>query len=265
MLEANLLRYAVLGYAFSTVAYFLFVSFRKEAPGRIATFLLLLGFVLHTLSLGSRIISSGRLPFANLYESMTSFGWGIVLIYLVIEYLYHLKVLGAIVVPIGFLATLYALSMNKEVAPLMPALQSNWLLAHVGVAVAAYGAFTVSFGVALLYLLKEYFKIKQLPEAEKLDDLTYKLIAFGFPFMTLVLITGAVWAEQAWGTYWSWDPKETWSLITLLIYAGYLHARLIWRWKGRTAAWLAVIGFMAVLFTYLGVSFLLSGLHSYAR
>jgi cytochrome c-type biogenesis protein CcsB len=135
----------------------------------------------------------------------------------------------------------------------------------VGVAVAAYGAFTVSFGVALLYLLKEYFKIKQLPEAEKLDDLTYKLIAFGFPFMTLVLITGAVWAEQAWGTYWSWDPKETWSLITLLIYAGYLHARLIWRWKGRTAAWLAVIGFAAVLFTYLGVSFLLSGLHSYAK
>ena len=142
---------------------------------------------------------------------------------------------------------------------------SNWLLAHVGVAIVAYGIFAFSFGTAILYLVKDRFKAKWLPAKDKLDELTYQLIAFAFPFMILVIVTGAIWAEQAWGTYWSWDPKETWSLITTLIYLGYLHARLVMGWKGKVAAWFAVVGFLAVIFTYLGVSFLLSGLHSYAQ
>jgi cytochrome c-type biogenesis protein CcsB len=198
---------------------------------------------------------------------MTSFSWGIVLIYLLLEFRQYnnVKMIGIVVVPVAWLAALYASTLNKTIEPLVPALQSNWLLAHVGVAIVAYGAFAISFATALLYILKEYYNYKWLPAKEKLNDLTYQLIALAFPFMTLVLITGAVWAEQAWGTYWSWDPKETWSLITWLIYLGYLHSRLVLRWKGKASAWLAVIGFLAVIFTYLGVNFLLSGLHSYAR
>jgi len=263
-IESNFLTYAVISYLISMVFYFIFAAFKKDGIGRAATSILVLGFILQTVSILARIAASGRMPFANLYESMTSFAWGIVLIYLIVEITNKTKSIGVVVVPIGFLAALYASTLNKEIEPLMPALKSNWLLFHVGVAVAAYGAFAVSAGTAALYLLKDYLNIKFIPSKEKLDALTYKMIAFALPFMTLVIITGAIWAEEAWGRYWSWDPKETWSLITWLIYLGYMHARLVLKWRGRMAAWLALIGFIAVIFTYLGVNLLLSGLHSYA-
>lgn len=262
--ESNFLQFAVISYLHAMVLYFIFASFKKEKAGLFATLILSLGFILHTVSIIVRIISSGRLPFSNLYESMTSFAWGIILIYLVVEFMYKIKLIGVIAVPIGFLAALYASTLNKTIETLMPALQSNWLLAHVSVAVVSYGVLAVSFSTACLYMLKEYFNLDWLPKKEILDDLTYKLIAFAFPFLTLVTITGAVWAEQSWGTYWSWDPKETWSLITWLVYLGYLHARLVLGWRGKVAIWFALIGFLVVIFTYLGVNLLLSGLHSYA-
>lgn len=151
-----------------------------------------------------------------------------------------------------------------------PALKSYWLVFHVITAILAYGAFAVSFGLGLMYLLKTYYeenvlKVElRLPPAMILNELSYKIIIFGFSFLTLVIITGAIWANYAWGTYWSWDPKETWSLITWIIYAGYLHARLMLEWKGKRVAWLAILGFVAVLFTFFGVNYLLPGLHSYA-
>lgn len=265
MIESNFLFYATGAYFLSMILYFLFAAFRKDILAVSGKWILIVGFILHSISIIARISAAGRLPFANLYESMTSFAWGIVLIYLIVEFMYKVKAIAIVAVPIAFLASLYATTLNKTIEPLMPALKSNWLLAHVGVAIVAYGVFAVSFGTAVLYLLNEYFNIKWLPKKELLDELTYKLIAFAFPFMALVIITGAIWAEQSWGTYWSWDPKETWSLITFLIYLGYLHARLVLNWKGKVAAWFAVIGFMAVLFTYLGVSFFLTGLHSYTQ
>jgi cytochrome c-type biogenesis protein CcsB len=151
-------------------------------------------------------------------------------------------------------------------------LKSHWLTFHVVTAIFSYGAFAVSFGLGLMYLLKTYFGensnitglVSRFPDANFLDELAYKLITFGFSFLTLVIVTGAIWANYAWGTYWSWDPKETWSLITWIIYAGYLHARLMYDWKGKRAAWLAVLGFTSVLFTFFGVNYLLPGLHSYA-
>ena len=151
-----------------------------------------------------------------------------------------------------------------------PALKSYWLVFHVITAILAYGAFAVSFGLGLMYILKTYYeenvlKVElRLPPAMVLDELSYKIIIFGFSFLTLVIITGAIWANYAWGTYWSWDPKETWSLITWIIYAGYLHARLMLEWRGKRAAWLAILGFVAILFTFFGVNYLLPGLHSYA-
>jgi cytochrome c-type biogenesis protein CcsB len=145
----------------------------------------------------------------------------------------------------------------------MPALKSNWLLVHVITCFFGYAAFGLAFGAAILYLARGFTNRLQAPAPGLLDRLIYRAAVIGFIFLTLGILTGAVWAETAWGRYWSWDPKETASLITWLIYAALLHARLVQGWQGRPIAWLAVAGFGAVLFTYLGVSFLLPGLHSY--
>ena len=262
-IESNFLMLAVGAYCLAKVVGFLSITAKNKFTDKLAIWLLAAGIGLHTISLIARITAAGRLPLANLYESMTSFAWGIAIIILIVNYIYKVKAATVAVTPLAFLAALYASTLNKSIEPLMPALQSNWLLAHVGVAIVAYGIFAFSFGTAILYLIKDKFDVKWLPAKEKLDELTYQLIAFAFPFMILVIVTGAIWAEQAWGTYWSWDPKETWSLITALIYLAYLHARLVMGWRGKVAAWFAVSGFLAVLFTYLGVSFLFSGLHSY--
>lgn len=139
----------------------------------------------------------------------------------------------------------------------------------------AYGGFAVAFGLGIMYLIKVRHKggslkveqsswLDRLPNENILDDIAYKMIGFAFPMLTLCIITGAIWANYAWGTYWSWDPKETWSLITWLVYAAYLHARLMYGWKGKRAAWMAILGFLAVLFTFFGVNYFLPGLHSYA-
>jgi cytochrome c-type biogenesis protein CcsB len=205
---------------------------------------------------------------------MVFFSMTMVVIYLVATLKIKTRLLGAFVMPIVFLATASTSLMNRDIQPLVPALQSNWLTAHVITCFLGYGAFAVACGVSILYLLKMRHEIKpgrrdttyigMLPDATSLDEFAYKLIAFGFPLLTLGIITGAAWANTAWGTYWSWDPKETWSLIVWLIYAAYLHARIARGWKGKRSALLSIIGFAATLFCYLGVNLLLSGLHSYA-
>ena len=182
--------------------------------------------------------------------------------------------------PIPFLLLMFIImSMGPEeriAQAVPPALKSQWLTFHVLTAMFAYGAFAVSFGLGIMYLLKLSKEnkgkksssqgiVSRFPTLEVLDELAYKVVGFAFPLLTLCIITGAIWANYAWGTYWSWDPKETWSLITWIIYAGYLHARLMYGWKGKRAAWMAVFGFAAVLFTFFGVNYLLPGLHSYAK
>jgi cytochrome c-type biogenesis protein CcsB len=167
----------------------------------------------------------------------------------------------------------YASLNPNEIQPLIPALQSNWLISHVVTCFVGYAAFAVSFGVSFLYLFKMKTEKKPaknpgglldyLPASDLLDEVGYKTIAIGFPLLTIGIITGAFWANVAWGTYWSWDPKETWSLIVWLIYAAYLHARITKGWRGKKAAALSIIGFSATIFCYLGVNLLLSGLHSY--
>ncbi|MGA1865424.1 MAG: c-type cytochrome biogenesis protein CcsB, partial [bacterium] len=153
-----------------------------------------------------------------------------------------------------------------------PALQSNWLLIHVVTCFFGYAAFAIAFGFSIMYLIKHGHEkdglktgfISLLPSSQVLDDLEYKAVAVGFPFLTLGIITGAAWAHYAWGSYWSWDPKETWSLITWFVYAAFLHARFTAGWRGKRTAILSILGFLFVLMTYFGVSFLLGGLHSYA-
>lgn len=231
---------------------------------RTARIFSIIAFIAITLAIVLRTIEVGRLPLSNMFEFTLSFIWGMSLAFLVVEIKFRPRGLGVFFTPLTTFMVIWLLTMDQSSGPLMPALRSNWLYIHVFTAILSYGAFAVSFVVALMYLLKEQrIWHQRLPRLELLDDLIYKIISFAMPFLTLLIVSGAIWAEDAWGSYWSWDPKETWSLITWLIYAAYLHARFIGGWKGRKSAIFAIIGFMAVMFTFVGVSYLLPGQHSY--
>ncbi len=207
----------------------------------------------------------GYVPLSNLYESLVFFGLSVAGIYLFWELKLSKKVFGSLVFILATLIMAFASFVtDSSIKPLIPALKSNWLIAHVITCFLGYAAFGIAFVVGIFYLLSgsNTFQ-KHLPEKAVLDNFMYKTILFGFFWLTIGIVTGAIWADQAWGNYWSWDPKETWSLITWFIYAGAIHARLIRGWQGKKIAWLSILGFIAVLFTYFGVNFLLSGLHSY--
>ena len=250
--------------------------FRKLLPARLATWTALLAVIGNMIGIVMRWVESYRLgighaPLSNLYESLVFFAFTIAVVYLVIEKKYKNHIIGAFTTPIAFLAMAYAsLSPNisSQIQPLLPALKSNWLIAHVIACFIGYAAFTIAFGISWMYLFKQRDTegksslLAHFPFPKFLDELNHQMVMFGFLFLTTGIITGAVWANSAWGRYWGWDPKETWSLITWFIYATLLHARMIRGWHGKRIAYLSIIGFAAVLFTYFGVNYL-PGLHSY--
>ena len=267
--ENVLFTIVMLLYFAAMVLYFVFIAVKKEMISRVAIRIQQVGFVLHTAALVCRGIGAGRLPMTNQYEFATSFAWGICLVSLIFILKFHFPVLGTFASPVMFLIIGYAAMQSKDVHELMPSLRSNWLGFHVSTAIISYGAFGISFALALMFLLRDRisegsFFDRHIPSKEKLDLIGYRAVALGILFLTFCIISGAIWAEQAWGSYWSWDPKETWSLITWLIYAVYLHQRIRKGWKGKTAAIFAVIGFVCVIFTYIGVNTFLPGIHSYA-
>ena len=265
-------------YLFASMIYMIMLIFRVKKIGLLATVLTIIGLLVQTAGIGMRWLESyqmgiGHAPLSNMYESLVFFSWCIALLYLVVEFIYKNKIIGAFAVPFAFASMAYA-SLSTEfssaITPLVPALQSNWLIAHVFTCFVGYAAFAVSCGTGIMYLVKSLDKgdstnslLATLPSLKVIDDITHKVILFGFIWLSAGIISGAVWANSAWGTYWSWDPKETWSLITWFIYASALHARFTRGWGGKRIAWIAIIGFLAVAFTYYGVNFLLSGLHSY--
>ena len=241
------------------------------------TYTTILSIVFNTAGIALRWIESyqlgiGHAPLSNLYESLIFFAWTTGIIYLVIEKQYQNKIIGAFCLPITFLTMAYAsLSPNvsDRISPLIPALKSNWLIAHVFTCFLGYAAFALAFGMSCMYLIKKNQLISlklvtYIPDIDMLDELTYQMIMFGFLFLTGGIITGAVWANSAWGAYWQWDPKETWSLITWFIYATVIHVRYMRGWTGNRIAWFSILGFGAVLFTYFGVNYL-PGLHSYGK
>jgi len=261
------------------LAAFLYIAswvFKQPLPGRLATWTAIVGVAGNTAGIIMRWVESyslgiGHAPLSNLYESLVFFAWTIIVVYLVIERKYENRIIGAFTTPLAFLALAYAsLSPNisDRIQPLLPALKSNWLIAHVIACFIGYAAFAMAFGISWMYLFKQKDKegksnlLAHFPKLRILDDLNHQLIMFGFLFLTVGIITGAVWANSAWGRYWGWDPKETWSLITWFIYATLLHARMMRGWHGKRIAYLSIIGFVAVLFTYFGVNYL-PGLHSY--
>ncbi|MBQ5360105.1 MAG: c-type cytochrome biogenesis protein CcsB [Lachnospiraceae bacterium] len=268
-IENVLFTVTMLLYVAAMVVYFLFIAARREGMAKVAVILQTAGFILHTAALIVRGVGAGRLPLTNQYEFATSFAWGLCLVSLIFVYRYKFHVLGAFAAPVIFLIIGYAAMQSKDVHELMPALRSNWLGFHVSSAIIGYGGFGVSFVLGIIFLMREYMKDqsfldRHVPSREKLDLIAYRSVSLGLLFLTFCILTGAIWAERAWGSYWSWDPKETWSLITWIIYAAYLHLRINRGWKGKAAAVFSVIGFIAVLFTYIGVNTFLPGVHSYA-
>ena len=278
-LETSSFYVMLMAYTLCMIFYWIWIGTKNVLMGRFATYLTITGIIANTAAIFLRMIIAGRPPLSNSYEFLLTFVWGIIFVYLFIEYRYKLRSLGAFVMPVAFLILMFIImSMGPEeriAQAIPPALKSKWLTFHVVTAMFSYGAFAISFGLGIMYLLKisEEGKgkksspqgiISRFPALDMIDELSYKVIGFAFPLLTLCIITGAIWANYAWGTYWSWDPKETWSLITWIIYAAYLHARLMYGWKGKRAAWMTVFGFAAVLFTFFGVNYFLPGLHSYA-
>ena len=266
-------------YLFTMVLYFYYLFFRSKTLGIIIRTATIIALLIHTTGLGLRWYESyqlgyGHIPLSNMYEALVSLSWCTVLVLFVMEQKFKTETMGAFVLPLVSLAMAYASlapNVRDEIEPLIPALQSNWLTYHVMTCFLGYAAFAVSFGASVAYLLKNKEAPPtteedsgSLPALEMLDELIYKANAVGFLLLGIGIITGAVWANYAWGSYWSWDPKETWSLITWLIYAAFLHARLTRGWRGRKTAILSIIGFCGVLFTFFGVNYVLSGLHSYA-
>jgi cytochrome c-type biogenesis protein CcsB len=237
---------------------------RTAAIGRYATMLGWLAVVALLASMAFRTVATGHGPFANMYEFSMAFAFGILAAYMWFERRYHQRILALVALPVALAMMGYAATIPADIEPLVPALQNNLLLTvHVAVAIVAYGSFSIAFAASLLYLIQPEGGRWGLPKPQVLDEIGYRAVVVGFPFLTLTIILGAVWADTAWGSYWSWDPKETASLVTWLIYGAYLHARVMRGWRGNRAAWLLVLGFAATLFTYFGNLFF-GGLHSYS-
>ncbi len=234
--------------------------------GRFATLLAWFGVVLQGLSIALRTAAAGHLPLSNMYEFSSTFVLLAALVYLLFERSYGVRQLGAIVLPliVGMVIYIWALPTEmREVNALIPALQNRPLMtAHVSFAILAYAAFAVAFAAAVLYLFASRRQVSWLPSTAMLDDIGYRAVTVGFPAMALVLILGSVWAYRAWGTYWSWDPKETAALFTWLVYGVYLHTRSLRSWRGTRSAVVLLIGFGAVIFTYYG-NYFFGGLHAY--
>jgi len=252
----------------------------------------------------SRWITAGYFPLSNLYESLLFLTWTLLTVYLYVETKTNSRLIGAILIPVTLFISGFAnLTLSPEMqksSPLVPALQSNWLMLHVSMMLLSYGTLIMGSLLCILFLvisgyqdvdltsnkksslplynlmleyyeteivssassveIKEFGKLKLL---QSLDNWSYRIIGLGFPFLTIGIISGGVWANEAWGSYWSWDPKETWALITWLVFATYLHARITKGWEGKNTAILGGLGFFVIWVCYLGVNFLGKGLHSY--
>ncbi len=261
---------ATLAYGLASIMYLSTLLIRERLIQNIAAFILSSGLVLNLAGMIRRTIQTYEMgvphpPWSNLFEALTFWSFIVGFIYLFIERKYRIKLLGVFVVPIVFALSAFAIFYaSKEIVPLMPALRSYWLYLHVVTAFTGYAGFTVAFGSSILYLIKNKFPNAALPSKEILDEITYKSVVIVFPIWTASIILGAAWANEAWGGYWSWDPKEVWSLIVWLFFGAYLHARQMLGWRGTRAAWMVIFGFITVLICFFAVNLFFPGLHSYA-
>jgi cytochrome c-type biogenesis protein CcsB len=249
--------------------------------GRIAVGLTVIGAVVHASSIAVRGAAVDRVPWGNMYEFASVVGLIAVLAFLIsLARAPQIRYLGLFVMlPVILVMFLAGTVLYAKASPLVPALQSYWLAIHVSAAASAEGILMTSAVITVLFLTRQRYDKRvaarlpvrfpislggRLPEPATLDRVAYRAVAFAFPIYTFGVIAGAIWAEAAWGRYWGWDPKETWAFIAWVIYAAYLHARATAGWKGRSAAWINLLGFSAMTFNFFVVNIVISGLHSYA-
>ncbi len=260
-------------YFVATGTYITFFVTQKKKIRSSARSILLVAGVLHTATFISRYIAAGHTPLTTHHDTISFFAWSMTWAFLSFRWRYEVKNFGTFVSLLILILMIIGAMSSTHIVELPPALQSAWLPVHASIAILAYGFLAMAFCGGLMYLLQERELKKKrfglfytrLPSLDSLDNLIQHCVAIGFPLLTMGIITGSFWAKQAWGSYWHWDPKETWSLITWFLYAALLHQRFVSGWRGRRGAILAIIGFAAVLFTLWGVPFLLPGEHSYVR
>lgn len=253
--------------------YIVFFINQKTNVRTVARSILIVSGILQTLYIVTRYILTGHTPITSQHETVFFFVWSITWAYLSFRWRYTVKNFGTFTsVLILILVTLSAF-VSKEITPISPELRSWWLPVHAGVSIIAYGFLGLAFVGGLMYLLQEWelkskrlgYFFSRLPSLDALDQLNSHCVTTGFIFLTLGIVTGTIWARQIWGTYWRWDPKEVWSMITWGIYLIQFHQRLTVGWRGKRAAVMAIIGFASVIFTLWGVTYLLGGAHTYAR
>jgi cytochrome c-type biogenesis protein CcsB len=256
-------------YSAACLLYVLFITFEKKKISTIATIFMGAGLLFHTIAMVTRSIAAHHLPLTNMYEYIGTFAWFAAIFYFGALLLYKQQIIGAFISPVIFMLMVSASLLPKEASQqLMPALHSYWLQIHVSLAALGEAAFALGFAANIMYFIKLRLSKnsgfgKRLPDLKKLDLVSYKAVTIGYPLFTVgALFAGAIWAEQAWGSFWSWDPKEVGSLVVWLVYTAYLHARLVRGWVGTRAVVLSSIGFLCTLLTFFA-NLILGGLHAY--
>ena len=252
-------------------------AWRSSKALGIAMSTLWMGFAFNAAAIVTRGVAAGRAPWANMYEFTLVGAFCTVLVFVVVQQRLEVRFLGIFVSMLAVAALIVALNaFHVEAAGVQPALQSYWLVIHVGVAILATGVFGVAFAASVLQLLQDSREngsavlaswrwLDSVPAASQLEMLSFRINALGFVLWTFTIMGGSIWAEDAWGRYWGWDPKEVWSFVIWVVYAAYLHARTTRGWAGRRAAWFVVVGFACVLFNFTGVNILFTGKHSYSQ
>ena len=268
-MELPLLQIALLAYLLAAAGLVSHLLTLRESLHRVGTALLGVAFLAHGLGIAARSWAGGHVAVTTEYEALSVFAWTSVGVYLAVQARYRLPAVGAVVAPLAFSVTLAAVVFYSGVRALPPNLQSAWLTVHVTLALLGNAVLALAFAVSIVYLFRErQLKGKRpgrlagrLPSLEGLDRLNYRALAWGFPLLTLGIITGALWGKHSWGRLWSWEEREVFSLITWLLYAGLLQARLVAGWRGRRAATVTIVGFALVLTSFVFGHMLFPGKH----
>lgn len=260
-------------YALSSILYIYSLVFKKEDRIKYALIGAVAGLVFHSVSIALRWIETGHGPYINMFEVLSKYAWFSVAVFLIIQQKYEkIKIAGFIVLPVAFLIMGVGLTYSRDIQMIPASLRSYWLIAHVVFANLAFGSILVAVGVAALYILKERrqnemdikedFFYKRLPDLKVMDELMYQFVAAGLLFLTIMIGSGAIWANQTWGRYWGWDPTETWSLVSWFTFAICLHLRMNAGWSGRRIAWYIILSIFVLAFSIFGVGYVYSGLHT---
>ncbi len=272
-LEVLFLWSTIIIYAATTIFYWISLAFSQTHLAKLSRYLFLVGFLAHSITNLIRWLASGHFPVIDPYENALLGTWFVALIFFIISKLNPpLHLLGAGVLPFALIVLGIGIVIFSPYQPLTPTFKSIWLWIHVLFAWLAYGSLSIATAFAIFYLIKagrDYppssFLAKKIPSIEKLDQLIFRYVIFGFLTLAVMIVTGAIWAANLWGKYWSWDPVETWSLLTWLVYGLYLHLRLMLGWKGKFTAWLVIIGLLGVLITFWGVQFFPTSYHLFLK